>query len=203
MIFVDFCKGPKGFWVGCAEFQNGRAFASGRTLDILLDHIKTMVYRTWKISARNVMLSSRQMEVGEFQAKHFIFMSPKFKGKFWNETPKRYQQTTKYTTRNKKSVIVDGNFYDSISEAEEKLGLKGDTLGQALRHNQTTTMGHTIAYAKTNQLLEEKTEEKQEITGKIRKDTPKFTYEEKDGVLYVYETKLVAKFEVYGEKDAK
>ena len=152
MIFVDFCKGPKGFWVGCAEFQNGRAFASGRTLDILLDHIKTMVYRTWKISARNVMLSSRQMEVGEFQTKHFMFMSPKFKGKFWNEKPKHYIPKT------------------SVKKAENVISNK---------------------------------EEKQEITGKIRKDTPKFTYEEKDGVLYVYETKLVAKFEVYGEKDAK
>jgi len=153
MIFVDFCKGPKGYWVGCAEFQNGRAFASGRTLDILVDHIKTMVYRTWKISARNVMLSSRQMEVGEFQAKHYAYMSARFKGKFWNEKPKYY--TPKTSVKKAENVILN------------------------------------------------KEEKQEEITGKIRKDTPKFTYEEKDGVLYVYETKLVAKFEIYGEKDAK
>lgn len=194
MIFVDFCKGPKGYWVGCAEFQNGRAFASGRTLDILVDHIKTMVYRTWKISARNVMLSSRQMEVGEFQAKHFVYMSTRFKGKFWNEKPKYYQQVAKGRPRNKKSVIVDGNLYDNISEAENKLRLKRDTLGQALRHNQTTTMGHTIAYAKKDQLLTKTKEEKQETKPVFK--TSGYTYEEKDGVLYVYEKKLVAKYDI-------
>ena len=147
------------------------------------------------------MLSSRQMEIGEFQAKHFMFMSPKFKGKFWNEKPKYYQPVTKYTPRNKKSVIVDGNLYDSISEAEEKLGLKGDTLGQALRHNQTTTMGHTIAYAKTHQLLTEKPVETsikitKNVISKPETKTGGFTYEEKDGVLYVYEKKLVAKYDI-------
>lgn len=152
MLFVDFCKGPKGYWIGCAEFQNGRAFASGRTIDILVDHIKTMVYKTWRISARNVMLSSRQMEVGEFQAKHFAYMSARFKGKFWNPiTVKPKKQQPDWT----KLIPRD--------EAKPEVV----------------------------------------ITGKIKKDTPKFTYEEKDGVLYVYETKLVAKFEVYGGENAK
>lgn len=145
MIFVDFCKGPKGYWIGCAEYQNGRAFASGRTIDILVDHIKTMVYKTWRISARNVMLSSRQMEIGEFEAKHKRFMSARFLGKFWNEKPKYYMPKT--SVKKEENVVLNK-------------------------------------------------EEKQEITGKIKKDTPKFTYEEKDGVLYVYEKRLVAKFDI-------
>ena len=104
-----------------------------------------MVYKTWRIAARNVMLSSRQMEIGEFEAKHKRFMSARFLGKFWNEKPKYYMPKT--SVKKEENVVLNK-------------------------------------------------EEKQEITGKIKKDTPKFTYEEKDGVLYVYEKRLVAKFDI-------
>ena len=56
---------------------------------------------------------------------------------------KKIRRKTPYKT----AVIVDGVKYDSIQEAEEKCGFKRDTLGQALRHGQTKTKGHTIAYA--------------------------------------------------------
>ena len=137
MIYVDFCKSPKGFWVGCGEYQNGRAYASGRTIDILVKHIKLMVYRTWKISARNVMLSSRQMEQGEFEAKHLVYMSNKIKGKLWNEPkPKKI----------KVSIVPE---------------------------------------------VEEPKTQKREST--------KFIYEEKNGVLYVYEKKLVGEYQLETE----
>jgi hypothetical protein len=140
MIYVDFCKSPKGFWVGCGEYQNGRAYASGRTIDILVKHIKTVVYRTWGVSARNVILSSRQMEQGEFQAKHGMFMSSKFKGKFWNE-PKQKKVT----------VVTE---------------------------------------------LKIETEEPKEKEKEKKKESAKFIYEEKNGVLYVYEKKLVGEYQL-------
>lgn len=143
MIYVDFCKSPKGFWVGCGEYQNGRAYASGRTIDILVKHIKTVVYRTWGISARNVMLSSRQMEQGEFQTKHGMFMHNKFRGKFWTE-PKQ-----------KKTTIVK----------EPKI----------------------------------ETEEPKEKEKEKKKESTKFVYEEKNGVLYVYEKKLVGEYQLETE----
>lgn len=139
MIYVDFCKGPKGLWVGCGEYQNGRAFASGRTMDILMTHIKTVVYKTWKISARNVMLSSRQMELGEFEAKHLVYMNNKVRGKIWNE-PKP------------KKIKV------SVVQEPEK------------------------------EKIEEQKTQKREST--------KFIYEEKNGVLYVYEKKLVGEYQL-------
>lgn len=141
MIYVDFCKSPKGFWVGCGEYQNGRAYASGRTIDILVKHIKTVVYKTWGISARNVMLSSRQMEQGEFEAKHLAYMGNKFKGKFWNEPkPQKLKVVTKQTI-----------------ETEEA----------------------------------EKPKEKE-----TKRESTKFIYEEKNGVLYVYEKKLVGEYQL-------
>ena len=197
MLYIDFCKAPKGFWVGCAEYNNGRAFASGRTLDLLVANMKAMAYHTWKVSAYNVMLSSRQMEIGEFESKHAKFMSTKFRGKFWNqkvEEPK--VKTTRKNTR-KIKVVVDGVLYDSLSEAETKLGFKPDTLGQALRHGQSMTLGHTIAYA--NDLPQFKKPETPKIEKpkeEVKTEDAKFSYEEKDGVLYVYEKKLVAKYKI-------
>lgn len=143
MIYVDFCKSPKGFWVGCGEYQNGRAYASGRTLDILVKHIKMVVYKTWGISARNVMLSSKQMEQGEFEAKHLAYMNNKTKGKFWSE-PKQ-----------KKITVVA----EPVIEREEP---------------------------------------KDEVKEKKREST-KFIYEEKNGVLYVYEKKLVGEYQLETE----
>ena len=54
MLYIDFCRNQKrGLWVGCVEYNNGRAFASGRTMDLLVSNMKTMVNRTWRISATN------------------------------------------------------------------------------------------------------------------------------------------------------
>lgn len=199
MLYIDFCKAPKGFWVGCAEYNNGRAFASGRTLDLLVANMKAMAYHTWKVSAYNVMLSSKQMEIGEFESKHAKFMSTKFRGKFWNqkvEEPK--VKTTRKNTR-KIKVVVDGILYNSLSEAETKLGFKPDTLGQALRHGQTMTKGHTIAYA--NDLPQfKKAEEKPCMVEKeetvVKENKIKYFYEKKDGMLCVYKKELVAQYEI-------
>lgn len=134
MMYIDFCKSPQGMWIGCGEHQNGRTFASGRTLDILVKHTKTSAYKIWKMTARNVMLSTRQMEQGEFEAKHGRFMPKKFKTRFWN--------------------------HKEITETVQK----------------------------------PQEQQKEEVKEKPTKE--KHTYEEKNGVLYVYVKKLIRKYEL-------
>lgn len=67
---------------------------------------------------------------------------------------------------NKKAVIVDGVRYESISDAEAKLGVKKDTFGQALRAKRYRSLGYSICYAdeqKSENNLKN-TEEKENIT---------------------------------------
>ena len=123
--------------------------------------------------------------------------------------PVYYQKKEKGSTKSKK-VVVDGVLYDSISKAERTLGLKQDTLGQALRHNKQFCLGHVIGYADNlpqfkkpdipSMPIAEKHYEKETIKKEnvMPKEEKKgnYTYEEKDGVLYVYEKKLVAKYEI-------
>jgi hypothetical protein len=149
MIYIDFCKGPKkGLWVGCAEYNNGKYFATGRTLDNMVKNIKTGGARIFNVSARQFILSSKQMETGEFEQKYYKFMNNIFKGKFWNN----HGMTT------------------MIKEAQEI---------EPKKEEQMSCIPSSIE--------------------KNKKDT-KYLYEIKDGVLYVYEKKLIAKYEVEDEK---
>lgn len=148
MIYIDFCKGPKnGLWIGCAEYNNGKYFATGRTLDIMVTNIKTGGARTFNVSARQFILSSKQMETGEFESKYIKFASNIFKGRFWynNETIKPKEETK---TESKKEV-------EQMAQIPSVQEFKQDK---------------------------------------------KYLYEIKDGILYVYEKKLVAKYEVEDEK---
>lgn len=148
MIYIDFCKGPKnGLWIGCAEYNNGKYFATGRTLDNMVKNVKMGGAKIFNVSARQFILSSRQMETGEFEQKYYIFMSNIFRGKYWNN------------------------------------------------HGVTTIIKETKE-------IEQKKEEKMPCipsTKEAKKDI-KYVYEIKDGVLYVYEKKLIAKYEVEDEK---
>ena len=138
------------------------------------------------------------MEAGEFEQKHMLYASKKFKGKFWNEKTETIK--TKDNSKKRKKVVVDGVLYDSISEAERAINMKQDTIGQALRHKQKICMGHSIAYA--DELPQFKIQEpvKVETTkteyGVTKHTEAKYSYEEKNGILYVYERKLVAKYEI-------
>lgn len=141
MIYVDFCKGPKnGLWIGCAEYNNGKYFATGRTLDILMKNIKHGGTRIFRCSAVQFVLSSKQMETGEFEQKYYKFMSTLFRGKYWNN-------------------------YSSIVKPIQK----------------------------ENKIEEKPVETKQET---LPQNKGKYLYEVKDGVLCVYEKKLIAKYEV-------
>lgn len=197
MLYIDFCRAPKGVWVGCVQHNNGRVFSHGRTMDHLVANIKAMVSHTWRMSAASVILSSKQMEKDEFEQKHLSYASTRFKGKYWNETTISYQKKEKGTTKRKK-VVVDGVLYNSIGEAEKTLGIKDNTLGQALRNNQQFCLGHVIGYAANLPQFKKPEIQKIKEEEPMLKEEKKgnYTYEEKDGVLYVYEKKLVAKYEI-------
>lgn len=144
MIYIDFCKGPKnGLWIGCAEYNNGKYFATGRTLDVMVQNIKTGGARVFHVSARQFILSSKQMEPGEFESKYIKFASNIFKGRFWynHETIKPKEETK---TESKKEV-------EQMAQIPSVQEFKQDK---------------------------------------------KYLYEIKDGILYVYEKKLIAKYEV-------
>ena len=113
----------------------------------MVKNIKMGGAKIFNVSARQFILSSKQMETGEFEQKYYKFMNNIFKGKFWNN----HGMTT------------------MIKEAQE---------------------------------IEPKKEEQMPCVPSIeknKKDT-KYLYEIKDGVLYVYEKKLIAKYEVEDEK---
>ena len=152
MIYIDFCKGPKkGLWIGCAEYNNGKYFATGRTLDVMVTNIKTGGARVFHVSARQFVLSSKQMEPGEFESKYIKFASNIFKGRFWynHEIPKPKEETIKKEPEIKEKEVEQMAQIPSVQEF---------------------------------------------------KQDKKYLYEIKDGVLYVYEKKLIAKYEV---EDAK
>lgn len=186
MLYIDFCRAPKGVWVGCIQYNNERVFSHGRTLDLLVSNMKAMVNHTWRKSAASVILSSKDMERDEFEQKHLIYASPTFKGRYWNkEKEKTEMSTIKLPKDNKiKKVVVDGVLYKNITSAEKELGIRINTLG------------HTVAYA--DNLPQFQITKKEEEMPKTKQEEKKgnYTYEEKDGVLYVYEKKLVAKYEI-------
>lgn len=83
MYNVKFCKGPKGLWIGVTEYNGGHEFATGRTLDDLMKHIKFCMSRKHNVSARQCILDTKQTDTYEFGKLYNPFMSPIFKGRYW------------------------------------------------------------------------------------------------------------------------
>ena len=83
MYNVKFCKGPKGLWIGVTEYNGGHEFATGRTLDMLVKHMKANMSVRHNVSARQVILDTKQTDAYEFGKLYNPFMSPIFKGRYW------------------------------------------------------------------------------------------------------------------------
>lgn len=83
MYNVKFCKGPKGLWIGVTEYNGGHEFATGRTLDDLMKHIKFCMSRKHNVSARQCILDTKQTDAYEFEKLYKPFMSSIFKGRYW------------------------------------------------------------------------------------------------------------------------
>lgn len=83
MFRIEFCRAPSNYWIGVTEYNGGHIFASGRTMDVLVKHMKQQVRLVANASARQVVLSSTQTDTYEFGKKYKMFMTPIFLGRYW------------------------------------------------------------------------------------------------------------------------
>ena len=84
MISVSFTKNPAGtYWVGWTKYENGMYWASGRTLDDLIRHMKHRLYLEKGVSRRQVYLDTKQSTRLDVP---FNLMSNMFYGKFWKNS---------------------------------------------------------------------------------------------------------------------
>lgn len=83
MYTIKFCKGPQKIWVGVTEYNGGHEFATGRTLDMLVKHLKNNMSVKHGVSARQAVLDTKQMDAYEFEKLYKPFMTPIFKGRYW------------------------------------------------------------------------------------------------------------------------
>ena len=98
MYNVKFCKGPKGLWIGVTEYNGGHEFATGRTLDMLVKHMKMNMCSRHSVSARQIILDTKQTDAYEFEKLYKPFMSSIFKGRYWVDKNKGEFQEPKADT---------------------------------------------------------------------------------------------------------
>lgn len=119
--------------------------------DTISDAAKFANANAWTMSLKMQVMGYFEDNKGN---KYYRQTEMKTKNDYTTNSPKTTKKIKKHkrtvVNTKKTPVIVDGIRYDSVSEAEVRCGLKRDTLGQALRKNQKTSKGHTIAYAETN-----------------------------------------------------
>lgn len=120
------------------------------------EHMFESITEAAKFAHANAWTMSLKMEVfGYFEDKqgnkYYRQDKMKTKNEYKSSEPKITKIMPKYRKKRSavaKKVVVDGVVYHSVTEAEESLGMKRDTLGQALRKGQTECMKHQIAYYK-------------------------------------------------------
>jgi len=120
------------------------------------EHMFESIQEAAKFAKANAWTMSLKMEVfGYFEDKnenkYYRQDKMKTKNEYKSSEPKITKIMPKYNKKRStiaKKVVVDGVVYHSVKEAEESLGMKRDTLGQALRKGQTECMEHQIAYYK-------------------------------------------------------
>ena len=95
-----------------------------------------------------------------------------------------------------KGVVVDGVVYRSVQEAEKKCGFKRDTLGQALRHGQKESMGHTISYYHDVVETPKYDAPKQPTQPKVETDNTEYLYKVESGYLKIYRKELCKEYKI-------
>lgn len=112
MIEVNFCRAPSHMWVGWAEYENGMYYSSGKTMDDLVYHIKLNFYQNKRISARQIIIASKQSDPSEAPLDR---MSKMFKTKYWYEKGEGYKSNQNKPMAPKKTTekpVVDDTEYD-------------------------------------------------------------------------------------------
>lgn len=85
MYVVKFCRAPSQLWVGVIEYNGGHVFATGNTMDNLMHRMKQAMITRYHVSARQIILDTKQHETYEFEKLFKVFMSPIFVGKYWKK----------------------------------------------------------------------------------------------------------------------
>lgn len=85
MYVVKFCRAPSHLWVGVIEYNGGHVFATGNTMDNLMHRMKQAMIVRYHVSARQIVLDTKQHETYEFEKLFKVFMSPIFVGKYWKK----------------------------------------------------------------------------------------------------------------------
>lgn len=80
MYYVKFCRAPSQMWVGSVMYKNGTYFASGRSLDHMVDRIKKRLYAVDRVPFSSVQLESTQSLPSEMPIQ---FMTKLFRTKYW------------------------------------------------------------------------------------------------------------------------
>ena len=86
MYYVKFCRAPSQLWVGCTTYKNGTYFASGNTLDKMMQAMKNRLYTVDRVPFSSVVLESKPCLHSEMPLQ---YMKKAFKTRFWN--PKGYE----------------------------------------------------------------------------------------------------------------
>lgn len=80
MYYIQFCRAPSQMWVGCVMYKNGAYFASGRTLDHMVESVKKRLYQVDRVPFSSVVLESKQSLPSELP---LAKMSKIFRTKYW------------------------------------------------------------------------------------------------------------------------
>lgn len=80
MYYVKFCRAPSQMWVGSVVYKNGTYFASGRSLDHMVDRVKKRLYAVDRVPFSSVQLESTQSLPSEMPIK---YMTKLFRTKYW------------------------------------------------------------------------------------------------------------------------
>lgn len=121
MYIIKFCRAPSQRWVGVCEYNGGHVFASGRTIDELVKHMKGMMWFQ-KISAKQIVLDNKQHDTCEFEKLYKCFMSAIFVGRYWKNKNKPEKEPEKHPVVNAVVAPLKApSAYEHIKVARYKL----------------------------------------------------------------------------------
>lgn len=129
MYYVKFCRAPSQLWVGSVVYKNGTYFASGHTLDNLVERVKKRLYAVDRVPFTSVMLESKQSLPSEMPIQ---YMTKIFRKRFWlpkdltlekpdeiikNEKPKTI--IAKQKRENTKETVMEQPKYEHYTYEEQ------------------------------------------------------------------------------------
>lgn len=103
MYYVKFCRAPSQLWVGCTTYKNGTYFASGNTLDAMVERMKKRLYVVDRVPFSSVIIESKQSLPSEMPLQ---FMTKLFRTKYWNQRGVEMESQINIKERELPDVVV-------------------------------------------------------------------------------------------------